>query len=73
MAAISIPKPGSSAGPCLDDCKHIDCAELKAEAAAACPLCGEPIGYGRLFVQDKVFGKAHDICVIERLEADAGR
>lgn len=52
MAAIHISKPGSEFGPCEGECEHIDCAENRATAAAACRLCGEAIGYERAFYDE---------------------
>lgn len=49
MAAGYLSEPGTSYGPCLDECKHTDCAETRAMAATECYLCNHPIGYERGF------------------------
>lgn len=50
MAAGTIPKPGSTYGPCLAcACAHVDCAETRRMAAVLCEVCRTPIGYGRQF------------------------
>jgi hypothetical protein len=50
VAAETLPAPGAvvrgvEVGPCEHACKHSDCAETRAMAAALCELCGKPIGY----------------------------
>lgn len=47
MAAATIPKPGTTAGPCADACEHRDCQHQRRDAARICHWCSEPIGYGR--------------------------
>lgn len=49
MAPGFISPPGSEFGPCLDACKHIDCAATRAMAAWTCTYCNSPIGYERGF------------------------
>ncbi len=52
MAAGTISKPGDQYGPCLDEsCEHTDCAASRKQAATRCNICGEAIGYERLFYQ----------------------
>lgn len=45
MAAAKIPAPGTQYGPCVDECKHLDCKASREQAAALCGLCKKPIGY----------------------------
>ncbi len=52
MGWATLPKPGTNAGPCAKNCKHIDCAETRNMAASTCRLCGEAIGYDHPFYND---------------------
>jgi hypothetical protein len=51
MGWYTIPKPGQKnsqgeeIGPCIEPCKHTDCAASRKDAETICGLCGEPIGY----------------------------
>ena len=68
MAAGRIPAPGTEYGPCADDCAHRDCAATRRQAAAACRICGEPIGYERAyFVGDD--GAVHASCMFDATES----
>lgn len=49
MAAGVLPAPGTTYGPCADECRHMDCALTRSMAATACSICGEPIDYDRRF------------------------
>jgi hypothetical protein len=41
------PRPGDPGGPCHDEhCAHFDCIRMRKDAAALCPTCGQPAGYG---------------------------
>ena len=44
--------PGTKNGPCKLPCKHIDCAQARADAEKICPICGLKIGYGAWFDDD---------------------
>jgi len=68
MAAATTPGPGKLYGPCVEPCAHIDCACARREAAALCIVCGEPIGYDRLWYQTDE-GAAHAPC-LEAREAE---
>lgn len=63
MAFIVIPTPGSVTGPCVPDCKHVDCAENRADAQRACHACGEPNGYGTRLVKWGP-GLGHQSCLL---------
>ena len=52
MAAITNPKPGSEYGPCLDECRHLDCKENRQRAAAFCRFCEKRIGYETRYYND---------------------
>lgn len=52
MAAGTLPKPGSTYGPCAGECKHLDCKETREMAAAPCIFCHKPIGYDTPFFQE---------------------
>jgi len=58
MSSIFISKPGTKYGPCVNKCDHKDCAESRADAAAPCVICGEPIGYDVDFYTDGILGAA---------------
>jgi hypothetical protein len=65
MAASAIPAPGTEFGPCLsEDCVHRDCACSRREAAAQCRICGESIGFERLWYAsvDGIEGAVHASC-----------
>lgn len=49
MASSVLPRPGTKYGPCKGACEHRDCAATREMAAAICPHCGKPIGYGVAF------------------------
>ena len=41
------PAPGDKGGPCVDErCAHFDCIQMRKAAAALCPICQQPAGYG---------------------------
>lgn len=42
---MRIPLPGSSTGPCLGECLHKDCNQLRNLAIGPCYVCGHPLGY----------------------------
>ena len=68
MSASVIRSPGARHGPCLDLCIHQDCLELRAIAAAICPLCQQPIGYDNRFYRDQIHGLVHAICLEDYLQ-----
>jgi hypothetical protein len=53
MGWAILPKPGTEAGPCKNECKHRDCASSRADADSRCHHCGQPIGYGNPYYQTK--------------------
>ena len=67
MAASTLPVPGTRLGPCLDPCKHTDCAETVAMALSVCPFCDEAINYGRRFYNDREHGLCHAVCLEDSL------
>ena len=52
MAAGTLGKPGSKAGPCEEACDHRDCAESRFIAGCSCRFCRKAIGYDRRFYLD---------------------
>jgi len=67
MAAISLPRPGKTVrgveiGPCLDACRHRDCAQTRRTAASPCGICRQPIGYETPFFGSDA-GPEHARCV----------
>lgn len=42
------PAPGDPGGPCADACAHFDCIQMRKAAAALCPTCVQPMGYGNV-------------------------
>jgi hypothetical protein len=74
MAAGTLPKPGSKVGPCKGTCKHLDCAQTKADAATACRFCAKPIGFEKPFNRARFDGSlAHESCMYEALERNDAR
>ncbi len=51
MTTTELGKPGTVFGPCKDPCLHAACVVLRECADTICPLCEEPIGYGRRFIE----------------------
>lgn len=71
MAAGYIHEPGTRYGPCMDPCKHRDCAASREDAATVCPYCEKPIGYHTHYYRESDHGGrlVHAAClevVIER-------
>lgn len=73
MAAGVLSEPGTQYGPCIEDCKHVDCAATRRHAAVICPDCHKPIGYGNRFYRDQEEGEeadwtrlVHMMCYLER-------
>lgn len=64
MAAITTPMPGTE-HLCAGPCAHQDCAQHREDAAAICPHCRKPIGYGRAWVKQDLAGPAHFDCADE--------
>jgi hypothetical protein len=74
MAAGILPKPGSKVGPCKSKCKHRDCGQTKAAAAATCRFCNKAIGYGVGFYRSRLSGElAHAFCFEEAVERNDAR
>lgn len=71
MAAGILPPPGTANGPCMTECRHRYCAEMRRDAAQVCVHCGELISYGVPFCRD---GSAwsHAVCA-ERVAERARR
>lgn len=75
MAWGLLPTPGKiingiEVGPCVEPCAHRDCAETRRQAATACRLCGEPVGYETPFYRaDEPGALEHVACA----ETAAGR
>lgn len=68
MAAGTLSKPGSKAGPCAEACHHRDCAETRGQASALCVYCGKVIGYAIRFYQEGN-ALAHAECSEEAADA----
>ena len=45
MAHYQLAAPGSEYGPCIEACKHTDCAATRKQAEGPCLICGKPVGY----------------------------
>lgn len=75
MAAGILPAPGTKVGPCKSlRCKHVDCRQTRADAAAPCRFCADAIGYGRAFVRARFDGSlAHDRCLEEAVDRNDAR
>ncbi len=72
MAWAILSRPGTKYGPCKKECKHVDCAETRRQAAALCGYCGKPIGYGYKFSETPDKGFAHWLCEPEPVRRTAG-
>ena len=67
MAFYYLSDPGTECGPCIEACKHTDCAATRKQAEGLCLICSEPIGYEMpiYFTDDgiehfKCYHKKHD-------------
>ena len=45
MGWLTLPKPGSEYGPCVEPCVHRDCAATRNDAGKICEHCGQKIGF----------------------------
>jgi hypothetical protein len=71
MAAGRLPKPGTEFGPCVEDCKHLDCASTRSMSATICKYCKKPIGYAVRFYQANSWKELfHADCHEDKIEAD---
>lgn len=62
----------STLGPCVEPCKHKDCAECRVIVAAECVYCGKPIGYDTNFYRESdtpVVNYSHALCAELAAEA----
>ena len=67
MAAGRLPFPGTEFGPCVEECKHLDCAETRRMATSVCHYCQTEIGYDkRFYLEDGQF--VHAACLEEAVE-----
>lgn len=77
MAAGMLPKPGSQHGPCVEPCKHTDCALTRQMAATPCGICGDAITYDRPFYDERdgaARGLVHAMCLeLEIADQQQGR
>jgi hypothetical protein len=74
MAFAILQKPGSKLGHCKAACKHRDCAQSRQDAAAQCPFCQMPIGYGVGYNRSSLSGElAHTFCLEEAVERNDAR
>lgn len=74
MAAGILPAPGTKVGPCKAKCKHRDCAQTKADAAAGCRFCTKAIGFNVGFYRSRLDGGlAHAFCFEEAVERNDAR
>ncbi len=81
MAAGTLPAIGTKYGPCKSDCVHRDCMSTKAMAKALCIRCGEPIGYGVRFYEDRetmpslgcATALVHALCEERAIEAEQSK
>ncbi len=57
MAFGTLPAPGKivrgeEIGPCIEPCKHLDCAATRKMADSHCPICRRQIGYEMPFYSE---------------------
>ena len=70
-AGYTADKPGSQFGPCKGECKHIDCAQHRVDAALKCPYCRKRIGWkARVYAHGKYL--VHAACHETAVEAGPG-
>lgn len=72
IGAISLPRPGSTTGPCEEWCEHTDCNETRRTATSICTICGQPIGYARRFFAFSDGSNTHALCLTTRDDDDEG-
>ncbi len=65
-----IPLPGSKFGPCVVPCVHRDCAASRKTAGAACPGCGEKIGYQKSFTLGEGGEPWHLSCYVAAVDQE---
>jgi len=65
LALQVISTPGTEYGPCLQACRHRDCAWQRETVARACNLCENPIGFEQPFLEYDG-DVAHAACLEER-------
>lgn len=72
MAAAYLSPPGSKRGPCVGDCRHVDCQMVRAEAASNCRLCGNAIGYemGHYSDPENCYDWVHAACLEDAIDAE---
>ena len=73
MGWYMLAAPGTDAGPCKEECKHLDCAAVKKRAGTPCVICGEPIGYETKMyflstVSENPEKMSHALCEWKKLE-----
>ena len=77
MAAVTLPKPGTTYGPCVPDCLHRDCAITRTMAARICHFCTYFIGYDTRFYSDpddpNPNALVHALCLEESVENERKR
>ena len=71
MAAGIIAKPGSENGPCIEECKHLDCEDARSMADTLCLICKHPIGYETRFFQKEHWENlTHELCELKQIEKE---
>jgi len=71
MAAGILPRPGTKAGPCVGQCKHLDCVEARERAASLCLYCKKRVNFGLRIYQHGDY-TVHARCHEEACERNAG-
>ena len=75
--AERLSRPGTTDGPCIEECQHMLCRLTKRRADGRCLHCGDVIGYGRRFYQilggpsDEKETVSHALCLEVVAAADA--
>ena len=67
IPASQIEAPGQGYGPCKEACAHRDCAWQRETIARPCSLCGQSVGFGRLFYEYDG-DVAHRACLEEQID-----
>jgi hypothetical protein len=68
MVSIYIVRPGCKYGGAAARCEHVICRGARADAAALCRICGEPIGFYRRFYVESGAARVHENCAEDEKE-----
>lgn len=61
MASITVPAPGTKYGPCVGDCKHVDCIQHREDSHLRCLVCHSEIGYDNPYMKAPSLPMINDV------------